>query len=763
MKYTLKRRASKPFIYFKSNIVIKINNELVKLTGYSSNQLIGKSIDEINIMLRINSQINLEDIEEKHSCYIFTKEYEPREVNITCNKDKSVNEQIYYITEKINSRIEGRLLFLTSIISDDELAVSVYSIPNGILLKANKKYLSKCIENINGISKPINEVLYGYEGSIYEDFFEGIMKTGDPFYSKNTKYEYPEKRETYWDERFCPIYIKGELKYIVNTSNDVTEMVIGRNCIEKQKQELDVIIENISDSLMIINKDAEIIKINKSARDNITNDYKTANKLQDVFKFGEVFDMYGNLIMYYDLPFNRVIRGEKLISFNYILKNNKIMKYRELNGTPIYDSEGNFIAGVLIFWDIAEKLDYERSLYTKAQFESLNNIIGNLDLGFARFTYPEFNIIDINNKGYNQLKQIFPNVSSQSNIKSQSLFDIIDITVYIIDEMVQASLKSSRKSCFKICKYNIDQGELFVKWIYQPVFDLNGQIVEIIIIIGIDITEEIKDKEKMEKILKIQDEVYANVSHELKTPLNVIFSANQMMEIYLKNDLIEGKKEKLYHYNNIIKQNCYRLIKLLNNIVDLSKSNSGLLNLNLTNENIVVIVENIVQSVSDYVKSRELSIVFDTEVEEKIVACDPDMIERVMLNLISNAIKFSNPSGVIYVNVIDKGDVVEILVKDTGEGIEEKHLELIFQRFYQVDKSLSRNAEGTGIGLSLIKSIVELHCGNISVESEIDKGSTFKVELPVRIFENQKVIEQTNYMKDKIEMLDVEFSDIYSI
>jgi len=78
--------------------------------------------------------------------------------------------------------------------------------------------------------------------------------------------------------------------------------------------------------------------------------------------------------------------------------------------------------------------------------------------------------------------------------------------------------------------------KVFVKWIYQPLFDLNNEIIEIIII-GIDITEEIKDKEKMELALKIQDEVYTNVSHELKTPLNVIFSANQMMEMYLKNDL----------------------------------------------------------------------------------------------------------------------------------------------------------------------------------------------------------------------------------
>lgn len=761
MKYTLRSSVTKPFIHFKNNIVIEINNELVCLTGYSSEELFGKSICEINIMFRIDSQIHLKNIEDEHICYIFTKEYESREVAISCKRDQSKNEQIYFVKEKFNSRIVDRLFLLNSIMPSDELAVAVYSIPNGILLKANKKYLATSIENTNMLGKPINEVLYGYKGSIYEDAFKDVIKTGNAFYSKDTKYELPEKGKTYWDESFFPIHIKGELKYIVNTATDVTERVVSRRLIEEQKQDLEAIIDNMSDVLIIINKDAEIIKINKSARDDITFDYKTTNKLEDIFRFGEVYDICGNLILFEDLPFNRVIRGEKLVNFSYIIKKNKQIKYREINGTPIYDSEGNFIAGVLIFWDITEKLKCERNLYIKTQYDLLNNIIENLDLGFARYTYPEFNFIDINNKGYNQLKQIFPSISSQSHIKSQNLFDIFDGKVHIIDEMVQASLKISKKSCFKTCKYNIDQENVFIKWIYQPLFDLNDELIEIIVI-GVDVTEEIKDKEKMEKVLKIQDEVYSNVSHELRTPLNVIFSANQMMNIYLKSDLVEGKKEKLYHYNNIIKQNSYRLIKLINNIVDLSKSNSGLLKLNLTNENIVGIVENIVQSVSDYVESRELSIIFDTEVEEKIIACDPDMIERVMLNLISNAIKFSNPNGVIYVNVIEKGNVVEISVKDTGEGIEKKHLELIFQRFYQADKSLSRNTEGTGIGLSLIKSIVELHGGNISVESEVDKGSTFKVEFPARIMEAQKTMEQINYMNDKIEMLNVEFSDIYS-
>ena len=102
-------------------------------------------------------------------------------------------------------------------------------------------------------------------------------------------------------------------------------------------------------------------------------------------------------------------------------------------------------------------------------------------------------------------------------------------------------------------------------------------------------------------------------------------------------------------------------------------------------------------------------------------------------------------------------------MKDTGIGIDKNHSRNIFERFYQVDKSLSRNAEGSGIGLSLVKSLVELHGGKISVESEVGYGSEFNIELPARNVENPKVTEQTNFMNKKIEMINIEFSDIYSI
>jgi signal transduction histidine kinase len=130
-----------------------------------------------------------------------------------------------------------------------------------------------------------------------------------------------------------------------------------------------------------------------------------------------------------------------------------------------------------------------------------------------------------------------------------------------------------------------------------------------------------------------------------------------------------------------------------------------------------------------------------------------------VLNVISNAIKFSNEGDEIFVDIKDKNEFVEISVKDNGIGIEGKDLDMIFDRFKQVDKSLSRNAEGTGIGLSLVKSIIEIHGGSISVESKVGKGSKFTFIIPTKMVMEENKLFKSN-MKNKSESIRMEFSDI---
>ncbi|WAG63317.1 HAMP domain-containing histidine kinase [Clostridium estertheticum] len=274
---------------------------------------------------------------------------------------------------------------------------------------------------------------------------------------------------------------------------------------------------------------------------------------------------------------------------------------------------------------------------------------------------------------------------------------------------------------------------------------------------------EEKGKRAAELIIanKVQGEFLVNISHELKTPLNVIFSTAQLFDMYCKNGSLDDKKDKIIKYIESIKQNSYRLSKLINNIVDLSKIEAGFFKLNLSNNNIVTVVEEIVMSVTTLTDSKGLKIIFDTDVEEKIIACDTEIIERIVLNLISNAIKFTDKGDEIFVDIKDGKEFVEISVKDNGIGIEEKHLEMIFDRFKQVDKSLSRNTEGTGVGLSLVKAIVELQGGSINAQSEFGKGSKFTVLLPTAKISNESKLYNSNVRSENENIL-VELSDIYS-
>lgn len=275
--------------------------------------------------------------------------------------------------------------------------------------------------------------------------------------------------------------------------------------------------------------------------------------------------------------------------------------------------------------------------------------------------------------------------------------------------------------------------------------------------------EELKRaKDIAEAANEAKDMFLANISHELRTPLNILLGATQITKYHLENDKVIDREKIGIRLNTQI-QNCYRLIRLVNNLIDITKIDSSNFPLNLSNCNIVEVVESIVTSVVEYAELKNIKIVFDTEVEEVIFACDLDAIERIILNLISNAIKFTPRDGDIFVNIRTIDDSIQIRVKDSGIGIPEDEKKMIFERFKQVDNLLTRTSEGSGIGLNLVKSLVEMHGGTVRVNSEYKKGSEFIVEIPIRKMSIDQISKNSpnNILNNVISKIDVEFSDIY--
>ncbi|MPQ29950.1 PAS domain S-box protein [Clostridium estertheticum] len=262
---------------------------------------------------------------------------------------------------------------------------------------------------------------------------------------------------------------------------------------------------------------------------------------------------------------------------------------------------------------------------------------------------------------------------------------------------------------------------------------------------------------------KLRNNFFCNISHELRTPINVLLSALQLLSLDETNHPTVKNEMKIKKYYKIMKQNSYRLLRLVNNLIDITKIDARYFNLRLKNENIVSIIEDITLSVTAYAERKGLELIFDTDIEDKIMVCDAYKIERIILNILSNAIKFTPLGGNIFVSITEKDWGISVSVKDTGVGIPTDMKSSIFERFVQVDKSLSRDREGSGIGLSLVKSLVEMHGGTIRVESQYGSGSEFIIDLPeTGLPENQPFILDANIAKiSDIERLQIEFSDIY--
>lgn len=257
---------------------------------------------------------------------------------------------------------------------------------------------------------------------------------------------------------------------------------------------------------------------------------------------------------------------------------------------------------------------------------------------------------------------------------------------------------------------------------------------------------------------KIRGDFFANLSHELRTPLNIIFSSLQVLDLKLKKE-----DQSITKYINMATQNTYRLLKLVNNLIDSNKITSGYFEYNPQNYDIVYFVESICQSIVDFAKQKNIEVIFDTDVEEKIISFDLDKMERIILNILSNSIKFTKEQGKIEIYIRESNEMLEIEISDDGIGIPQNKLNSIFERFKQVENNTIRSGEGSGIGLYLVKSLVDMHGGDIAVESELGSGTTFKISIPVELEEEYECnIIEKNLQNSYIEKIKVEFSDIYA-
>lgn len=227
----------------------------------------------------------------------------------------------------------------------------------------------------------------------------------------------------------------------------------------------------------------------------------------------------------------------------------------------------------------------------------------------------------------------------------------------------------------------------------------------------------------------VKTRLYTNLTHEFRTPLTVISG--------IADQILENPKQWLREGIPMIKRNSAQLLGLINQMLDLAKLESGNMATKMVHDDILRYLKYLTESFHSLADSKDIRLHLLPSFEELYMDFDPEKIQTIFSNLLGNAVKFTPTGGNIYIKLektgtSEKGHFLEIKVMDTGKGISSEDLPYIFDRFYQVDNSSTRRGEGTGIGLSLTKELVNLLGGKISVISQEGKGTEFLVQLPVR-------------------------------
>lgn len=769
----------KRFNYKKDEILNKDIRKIINKFNYfnelsEDNQGIDEILEfytKLNEVIKVNSNISMENFNNQKSIVIIGKKNEDKPYNMDMLEDLLDNIDVAaFIIDK-----NGKYLYVNNNFSE-----MLNEKRENIIGKYNNIYWDD--ETYNNFNKNNSEVFKNKSAKIFN---EKAIIDGSPCWYKSFK---------------APIFDEdGNTKYIVATTRNVNlsktiseelyknynRAIMENNFERKNKNmKLNDILNNISQyileytksdglSLMLYDEKIEglkpIINLENSVL-NIKENEVISLKKADIQS--EVYRKYSNCILHKDkLPDmlrEKDVLVEELNYFgNYSIKlfdefiGIILLSYRDDNYPRFNCDEHmkyicNQIAMLIKNIRLSQEVSVEnkKRKYTEKELERFLNVSADLVAIIGKDRY---------------IKKLSPSWTNVLGWSEEELLSML-ITDIIHPEDLE-SFKGKRilddiegQITRNIIRYRHKNGQyVYLEWSSEYF-----SIEENYIIAARDITNrlEIENKnKKLEQVVKLEiakNEFFSNISHEFRTPINILLGTTQVLNKNIENNNI--KLENLKKYSNYIRQNAYRLLRLVNNLIDINKMDMGAYNLRCSNQNIVNIIEDITLSVADYTKNNNINLVFDTDKEEIITYCDPDKIERIMLNILSNAIKYTPENGLIHVTINSNPEEISVLIKDSGVGIPSEKLNTVFDRFEQVDVSLNRKCEGSGIGLSIVKNLVHMHGGKIDVNSELGKGSEFIFTIPIKLREENN---KENYDIDRkskhVERCNIEFSDIYSM
>jgi PAS domain S-box-containing protein len=658
------------------------------------------------------------------------------------------------ITEQILGRTKKEL----QLIIDSMPAMIWYKDKNNYYLRVNKQ-VAKTIglppEKIAG--KSATEIYPDLGEAFFREDLE-IFKTGKPIIKQITKLPVVSGGYIWIQRDKIPYYDnEGNISGIIVFSVDITDKLTKEDELNQKTIMLETLLDTIPAYVYLKDKNLTYIKANKESYNNLGLKPEEIIGKTDNDIFPKKQAEENNRID------SEVIRSEKIIR-NFVQKistpdgkDSWISRYK----SPFRNQEGKVLGLVGISINVTEQMKLEEKLMQKImEQEALLNTIP------AYVYYKDSNLkYIVTNRAFAEMYNKVP-----EDMIGRDDSELCKKTAFEHHRKIDLEILEKGLPKIGLIEKNNNRWLSTNKFPYR---DNNGQIKGVVGI-AFDITEQTRTENELKSIIqenkkllddiveydKIKTAFFSNISHEFKTPLNVILSTLQLISTF-KMNCDNDCSQKIGRYTGIMKQNCFRLLRLINNLIDVTKIESGFLNMDVHNYNIVNIIEETTLSISAFAQNHGISLEFDTQIEEKTIACDADKIERTILNLLSNAVKFTKRGGKIWVKVKSKKDKIIFSIKDTGIGIPEDKLEAIFSRFSQINQSLTRDHEGSGIGLYLVKSLVEMHGGSISVKSEIGKGTEFTVEIPLIVLPEDNNDYNNITYQEIASTAGIEFSDIY--
>ncbi|PHA02279.1 two-component sensor histidine kinase [Bacillus pseudomycoides] len=306
--------------------------------------------------------------------------------------------------------------------------------------------------------------------------------------------------------------------------------------------------------------------------------------------------------------------------------------------------------------------------------------------------------------GTDSIKQMIQRLTYQFIVVGAITFILTVITMFLLSRLLTNPLIKMKKATEKMSK-----GDLSV----SLNINRNDEVGELAHSIQ-------KLADDLNYMKKERGEFLASVAHELRTPLTYV---RGYADVIIKNQIPAQDQN---HYLSIIKEEADHVTRLVQDLFELAKMEKHNFIIHTEETNLYHLLKKIITKVQTSYNSKNMHIIFSCP-ENIVIPADEQRFEQVIINLLNNAYAHSHINSKVFVTVIENKENITITVEDEGEGIPKQHLPHIFERFYRVDKSRTRATGGTGLGLAIVKEIIELHGGNISVESELGYGTIFTI------------------------------------